>query len=297
MTEKIWTIKELLKVTAAYLEEKEIPEPRVSAEILLAHQLRIERIRLYLEYDRPLNRPEVEGYRSLIRRKLLREPVQYITGRQEFWSLEFEVGPQVLIPRPETELLIEQLVKSIGSDNVKGTVQPPFTILDLGTGSGAIAVAVASEFSQASVWASDLSRGAIDQAARNAKRHGLDERIRFLTGDLFEPLRPLNLCFDYILTNPPYIATENFDSLPPEVKKFEPRIALEGHRNGLFYIEKIIQESPPFLAAGGRLLMEMDPGQIPIALSLVDKKSDFAEKQVIKDYRRSDRILMLRKAE
>lgn len=294
MTEKTWTIKELLAVTIAYLEEKGVPDPRLSAEILLAHQLGIERLRLYLEYDRPLNRPEVDGYRSLIKRRLRREPVQYITGRQEFWSLEFEVGPQVLIPRPETELLVEQLVKL----RVKGEgIEPAsLTVLDLGTGSGAIAVAVASELSRASVWASDISREAIDRAAGNAKRHGLEGRIRFMVGDLFEPVKPLNLSFDFIITNPPYVATEDFDSLPPEVREFEPRIALEGHRNGLFYIEKIIQEAPAFLQTGGWLLMEMDPGQVPVVLNSVNETVSFGEKQVIKDYRRLDRIVMLRRA-
>lgn len=297
MTEKTWAIKELLDVTIAYLEEKKIPDPRASAEILLAHQLKIDRLRLYLEYDRPLNRPEVDGYRALIRRRLLREPVQYITGRQEFWSMEFAVGPQVLIPRPETELIIEQLIQTIGTEKNENVDYPPFHVLDLGTGSGAIALAVASEFSHASIWASDISQGAINQAVLNAKRHGLEGRIHFLVGDLFEPVKPLNLSFDFILTNPPYIASEDFDSLPPEIRNFEPRIALEGHQEGMFYIKKIIQEAAVFLKKEGRLLIEMDPRQVPEALKSIPEKSDLKRKQVVKDYHQLDRMVMLHKTD
>lgn len=295
MIKKTWTIKELLDVTITYLEEKKIPDPRPSAEILLAHQLKIDRLRLYLEYDRPLNQQEVGGYRDLIRRRLSREPVQYITGRQEFWSMEFGVSPQVLIPRPETELIIEQLLRIIRSEKNEKAEQPPLHVLDLGTGSGAIALAVASEFHHASIWASDISQGAIEQATLNAKRHGLAERIHFLVGDLFEPMKTLNLSFDFILTNPPYVASEDFDSLPPEIRNFEPRIALDGHQQGMFYIKKIIQEAAVFLREGGRLLIEMDPRQVPEALKLAQGKSGFKRKQVFKDYRQLDRIVMLQK--
>jgi len=295
MSEKTWTIKELLSVTITFLEEKEIPDPRLSAEILLAHQLGLERIDLYLQFDRPLNRSEVDGYRALIRRRLQREPVQYITGRQEFWSLTFEVGPRALIPRPETELLIEQLSQTVREDKAQGADYSPFTVLDLGTGSGAIAVAVASEFSQASVWASDISQGAIDQAVSNAKRHGLEERIRFLVGDLFEPAKSLNLWFDFILTNPPYVTAEEYELLPPEIKAFEPRIALNGHQNGLFYIDRIIREAPDLLTEGGRLLMEMDPRQVPRVLKSIAEQGGYQGRTVVRDYHQRDRIVMLQK--
>jgi release factor glutamine methyltransferase len=161
--QKSWNIKELLEVTADYLKKKEIESPRLSAEVLLSHQLNIDRVKLYLSLDQPLHEKEVAGYRSLIKRRLKREPLQYITGVQEFWSLDFTVGPPVMVPRPETELLVEHaLALCRGNRLAEG---PCARILDLGTGCGALAVVIARELETVAVWASDVSQEALDIAS------------------------------------------------------------------------------------------------------------------------------------
>jgi len=291
---KRWTIKELLEVTADYLKKKEIDSPRLCAEVLLSHQLNINRVKLYLALDQPLNEGEISGYRSLIKRRLDREPIQHITGVQEFWSMEFIVGPQVLIPRPESELLIEQIILIYKAEGRMEQTGP--TVLDLGTGSGALAVSLARELKSASVWASDISPEALDIARKNSKRHGVEERIQFIHGDLWQPFKEKNFTFDFIVSNPPYIALEDYDSLAPEVRDYEPRLALDGHNQGMFYIEKIIMGGADYLNPGGWLLIEMDPGQTPKAIELMEKSSRYSEKSRIRDYSGNYRVVMSQKA-
>ena len=293
MLQKSWTIKELLKVTIDYLEKKEIESPRLSAEILLAHQLNIDRVKLYLRFDQPLHDKEVAGYRSLIKRRLSREPIQYITGVQEFWSLDFAVGPQVMVPRPETELLVEHAVALCrGNRSAQG---PCARILDLGTGCGALAVAIARELEEVSVWASDVSQEALAMARENAKRHGVEERIQFVLSDLWQGLSNQELTFDIIVSNPPYIRSEAIDSLPPEVRDHEPRQALDGGEEGMDYIRNIIQEAPKHLNPGGWILLEMDPEQTTKALGLIEANKNFGEKARLKDYSHYYRVVMAQK--
>jgi release factor glutamine methyltransferase len=288
-----WTIKDLLKTTTDYLKKKEIDSPRLSAEILLAHQLNINRVNLYLNFDQPLNDNEIAGYRSLIRRRLQREPIQYITGIQEFWSMEFKVGPQVLIPRPESELLVEQALFLYKERRLPGIPGPG--ILDLGTGCGAIAISMALELEDASIWASDISKEAVDLAMFNSRKHGVEERIQFIVGDLWEPFMHQNLTFDIILSNPPYIASNDFDSLPPEVRDHEPRLALDGHEEGMFFIERLIMNGSDYLSPGGWILLEMDPEQTTKTLKLIEKSGHYGEKKRIKDYSHQDRVVMAQK--
>ncbi len=293
MGPRIWTIRDLLKVTADYLKEKEIESPRLSAEILLAHQLNTNRIKLYLNFDQPLNEKEISGYRSLIRRRLSREPIQYITGVQEFWSMEFIVGPHVLIPRPESEVLVEQaisLCKERGIPENHG-----LRILDLGTGCGTLAVALAQELQTASIWASDISGEALNFAGLNAKKHGLEERIEFRPGDMWQPFVDQGFTFDVILSNPPYIASEDLDSLPREVRDYEPRLALDGHEEGMFYIKKILLGGADYLKPGGWILLEMDPEQTPKALRLIEESDRYKEEKRVKDYSHRYRVVMAQK--
>jgi release factor glutamine methyltransferase len=291
MSRKRWTVGELLKVTTDFLQRRNIDSPRLSAEILLAHQLCLDRIQLYLSFEQPLQEEEVEGYRSLIKRRVSREPIQYITGVQEFWSLEFNVGPRVLVPRPETEVLIEQVI-----DLHKGkklSDQP--RILDLGTGCGAIAIALGKEIPEAKIWASDISQDAMDVARQNAIKHGVDERIHFLLGDMFQPFRGGNLLFQVIVSNPPYIPSDAFDSLAPEVKDHEPRLALDGGKDGMAYVTKIVLGGADYLTAQGWILVEMDPDQTSNASDLMEKTGRYRTPTRIKDYSRRFRVVVAQK--
>ena len=293
MNQKSWTIKELLKITADYLKKKQIDSPRLTAEILLAHQLQTDRIYLYLNFDQPLTESEISGYRSFIRRRVAHEPVQYITGVQEFRSLEFMVDSHVLIPRPETELLVElaasRLKKQAGPRNC-----PPM-VLDLGTGCGAIAISLAKEFQQVLFWAADISAEAIKLAKLNAKKHGVLNKIEFLQGDLLKPLLSKGLAFDIILSNPPYIASYEYIDLQPEVRDYEPRISLDGGEDGMLFIERIIMEAHNFMNPGGWLMLEMAPVQTAKAIMLAEKMSVYGKKERIRDLSHNYRVVILQK--
>jgi release factor glutamine methyltransferase len=288
-----WIIKDLLAVTAEFLKKKDIDNPRLCAEILLAYQLKTTRIKLYLNFDQPVSEKDLNEYRALIQRRLKREPVQYITGVQEFWSKEFMVGPQVLIPRPETEVLVEQTIAiMINQNEVIETVAP--SILDLGTGSGAVAISLAAELSNADIWASDISEEALETAKTNARKHGVDASIHFIRSDLFSELAPSSR-FDVIVSNPPYIPSEDLDSLQPEVSRFEPRSALDGGPGGLVIINKLVLDAKDFLKPGGWLLMEMGPFQTSKAMEIIEKSGHYGEKRVVKDYSRCDRVVMTKR--
>lgn len=293
MNPKRWTIKELLEVTTTFLTQKGIDNPRLSAEILLAHQLNLTRVKLYIAYDQPLNEQEINGYRSLIKRRLNREPIQYITGTQEFWSLDFDVDPRVLIPRPESEILVEQV--RLLHKQWLGNINRHPKILDLCTGSGALAISIAREIDNASICASDISEDALTVASSNSKKHETDKQIGFIQGDLWQPIEKLGTKFDFIISNPPYVASIDYESLSPEVRDHEPRQALDGHHNGMFYIEQIIMNGPKYLEPGGWLLIEMDPAQIEVALTMIEKKGNFSEKRCIKDYSHRDRVIIAKK--
>ncbi len=248
--EETWTILKVLRWTTGYFESKGIEQPRADAEVLLAHALRMERIQLYLRFDQPLTAAELATYRELVRRRALREPSQYITGTQEFWSLEFEVNRSVLIPRPETEMLVERAASHIGKNAPH--------ILDLGTGSGIIAVSIARECPSVFVTATDKCWEALRVAHRNALKHGVENRIAFAVSDLFSGFSSLRPTWDLIVSNPPYIGDEEFQTLTPEVARHEPREALRGHGpEGLNIIRQIIDEAPLHLKPGGKLLMEI----------------------------------------
>ena len=206
MRPKSWTIRDLLKVTTDYLKEKQIESPRLTAEVLLAHQLKVHRVNLYLNFDQPLNESEISGYRTLVKRRLRREPLQYITGVQEFWSLAFMVDPLVLIPRPESELLVEQTLEGVKSHSELQN-RPP-RILDLGTGCGALAISLAKEVQDAQIWATDISAGAIKLAHLNATKHGVSDRIEFRQGELWQPLMKQGITFDIVLSSAPEVGAE-----------------------------------------------------------------------------------------
>jgi release factor glutamine methyltransferase len=169
-------------------------------------------------------------------------------------------------------------------------------ILDLGTGCGVLAIALARELEDACIWASDISQEAVDRAILNSRKHGVEDRIQFIVGDLLQPFMDLDFTFDVIISNPPYIASEDFDILPPEIRDHEPRVALDGREEGMFFIEKIIQEGSDHLNPSGWLLLEMDPGQITKALKLIENSSGYAGKKCIRDYSNHYRVVMVQKS-
>lgn len=289
MSPKTWQIRDLLKVSSDYLKEKGIENPRLTAEVLLAHQLCVERVGLYLNFDQPLSETELSRFRSLIKRRISHEPLQYITGTQEFWSLGFAVDRSVLIPRPDTEIIMEQAV--LLAKDVREEDQP-IKILDLGTGCGAIAIALAKEIPHAEVWATDISGEAIGVARRNAATHGVFDSVLFRQGDLWEALTEGTDRFNLIVSNPPYVAAEEYADLPPEVRDYEPRQALEAGEGGMYYLEKIIKGAHDFLNPGGWIILEMAPWQTQKALDMIARTGWYQEKARIKDYSRQYRVVM-----
>lgn len=287
---RTWTIKEILAVTSKYLESKGIDSPRLNAELLLGHLLHHSRLELYLHFDQPLNEDEIEGYRGLVRRRVQREPLQYIRGVQEFWSLDFRVSPGVLIPRPETELLVEESLK-LYKGGALGSGDSP-RILDLCTGSGVLAVCLAKEIPGAKVHGSDISKGALEIARQNAARHGVSDRISFFSGGLFQPfLNKQEASFGLILSNPPYVPTEEMKGLQPEIRDHEPRCALDGGPDGMRYIREILRQAPAFLASRGWLLVELDPRQVEEAMGLAEEAGLYDEVSACEDYGRLKRVL------
>jgi release factor glutamine methyltransferase len=286
--EEPWTILKLIQWTTQYFGRKGIAQPRTDAEVLLAHVLKTERIQLYLHYDQPLQPRELTQYREAVRRRAAREPVQYITGRQEFWSLELEVTPAVLIPRPETEILVE---KALALLDQRGAVAP--WVLDLGTGSGAIAIALTHERPTLRVIATDVCMTALAVARRNAERHGVAERVQLAAMDLGSALSPARASFDVIVSNPPYIASSELPGLAAEIRNFEPRNALEGGSQGLAVIHRIVDQAHVHLRPSGSLLVEIGQEQAaPLKEQLVANRH-YDGVEFFDDYAGIQRVLHL----
>lgn len=244
-----WTVLKLLKWTTEYFTEKGVESARLEAELLLTATLKMDRVGLYVNFERPLDQDELADFREKVRRRASREPVQYILGETEFWSLPFHVSPAVLIPRADTEVLVEETVKRLS---------PGMSILDVGTGSGAIAIALAHENPGVQVTALDCSEEALAVAAKNAELNKVADRVECVTGDLnVLPTGP----FDVIVSNPPYIPTRDWQELMPEVRDHEPRLALDGGTDGLEAYRKLAIQSNQVLVPGGWLLVEVGINQ------------------------------------
>jgi release factor glutamine methyltransferase len=240
-----WTTLKLLNWTQGYFAQKGIDSPRLTAEVLLAHALSCDRVRLYLDFDKPLGESELSAYRELVRRRADREPTAYLVGEKEFYGRRFRVDPRVLVPRPETELVLEAAVAALPAEG---------HALDLCTGSGALGVTLALERPGAQVVATDLSPEALEVARDNAARLGAAS-VAFLAGDLYDPVPP-GARFDVIVSNPPYVPRGELDTLPPEVRR-EPRLALDGGDDGLAISRRVVAGAPARLRPGGALVLEM----------------------------------------
>lgn len=245
----IWTIKALLAWTADHFAKKGLDSPRLDAELLLAHVLGCKRIDLIVRYDEQPNDTQRATFRELLQKRLDRCPTAYLVGTREFYLLPFEVNSAVLIPRPDTETLVDVALEFLKK-------RPAPAVLDLGTGSGCVAVCLAHMAKGATVTAVDVSPDAVAVATRNAKRNGVAERVQFKVGNLFAPVEP-GTTFDVIVSNPPYIPPSEIETLMPEVKDHEPRLALDGGTDGLSFYRRLTAECRGWLKPGGMLAVEI----------------------------------------
>jgi len=285
MPEEQWTISKLTKITADFFSQKNIENPKLDAELLLAHVLGLKRIDLYMKYDLPLSQSEISAYRKVVKRRSLREPLQYIVGLQEFYSAPFFVTPDVLIPRPETEVLVERVIM-----RAKEMPSPP-GILDLCTGSGVIAVTLERELPKSKISASDISSKAIDIAVKNARTISGNSKISFFEGDIFKALPDNIPPFNIIVSNPPYVSSEEYKQLQPEISQYEPKIALYGGDSGMDIIMNIIMNAHNYIVSGGVLMLEMAPAQIDPAGSLLKNSNFWKDICYFKDYSGKPRFL------
>lgn len=286
MSTEPWTIRRLLTWTEGFLREKAIDSPRLDAQILLAHVLKCKRIDLYVRSDEQPAEPVRSAFKDLIRRRVEGCPVAYLVGQREFYLLTFEVNPTVLIPRPETELLVTEALRLL-----KGKEAP--RVLDIGTGSGCIALAIARHHASAEITATDISGEALTVARRNANSLGLNAHLRFLQGDLFEPVRGEK--FDLIASNPPYVSAEEFSQLMKEVRDFEPRLALDGGPNGLAVYRRLIEAAPAHLNSGGRLLLEIGATQENTLRDLLAAGDSFEEISTHRDGQKLPRVIVAKR--
>lgn len=286
-----WTVLRVLQWATTYLKERGLDSPRATAEILLAHVLHTDRVQLYLNYDQPLEKTELSTFKELLRRRLRREPVAYIVGRKGFWTLEMEVTPEVLIPRPETECLVEAALKALRAlpDDRRARV------LEVGVGSGAIVLALAAEAPRHKYFASDLSPAALRIAQRNAEQAGVRERVVFWAADWFSALEPAGSVFDLIVANPPYVASGEIDALQPEIARYEPRLALDGGADGLRSYRAIVAETHRHLTPGGWLLLEIGCDQRQAVHQLFEQSGYYEGFDCARDYSGRERVVSMRK--
>ncbi len=281
------TCLEVLNQAVEKLRAKGIDRPRTNAELLLGAVLNAKKIDLYLDRDRILTPQQIEKFNQFIQERTAGKPLQYIIGSTEFFGLEFKVNESVLIPRPETETLVEIVL-----EHLKDSPLPK--IIDLGTGSGAIAISLAKNLRDSFVLATDISPDALKLAKKNAKKHKVDDQIDFLCGDMFEPLRNKNLEkeIDCVVSNPPYVSQDELDHLPKEVKDYEPIVALRTDEEGTFFHKRIIEGSLAFLKKGGILALEVGLGQATKVADLIRSQKEFENTEMKKDLGGIERIVV-----
>lgn len=287
-----WTVRRLLEWTSGFFERKRVDSPRLAAELLLAHVLRLPRIQLYVLHDRLLSPLELSAYRELVKRAGDHEPVQYLTGGAHFFGMELAVTPDVLIPRADTETLVEAVLHHLKLATDTGTEQS-LRIADLCTGSGAIAIALARHLPNARVIATEISEAAATLARNNAQRIGVGGQVEVRTGDLFAPLGG-EAPFNVITANPPYIPSDDLRKLDRNVRDYEPRAALDGGPDGLDFHRRLLADAPRHLMPGGRLFVEMQFDQWPALRALAEAGGHWRDVQVLRDFAGHERVMFAR---
>ncbi len=281
---KTWRVIDLIEWTTKYFERHEVPTPRLDAELLLGRLLQKSRLQLYLSFEMPVFQDALSRFRELIKKRAAHTPVSYLTNHKEFMSLDFYVDQRVLIPRPETEILVETLLQR-EKDKCR--------FVDIGTGCGAIAISLASRRLDWEIIATDLSADALAIAYQNAAAHDCADRFTFLCGDLFEPLGGLsNPCYDWIVSNPPYVSTEDASTLSPDVREHEPEIALFAGSDGLSIIRRIVADAPQFLNSQGKLILEIGYNQSRAVQKLIRSQPIYKHCEIIKDYSGIERVIL-----
>ncbi len=290
-----WNILKLLTWTTSYFKSLKIENPRAAAELLLAHTLDVNRIDLYVNHDQPLCKEELDRFKAYIRRRARREPVAYIVGHKEFWSLDLIVNRDVLLPRPETECLVEAVLCHLNQAATDNPVYESQWVLELGTGSGAIIMALAAERPGHVFFASDISGRAVQLARENSRRQGFDRQINYWVGNWFDALDPNRQKFDMIISNPPYIKTGEIRHLQPEIHQYEPIHALDGGEDGLYCLRQILSVADAFLKKEGSILLEIGHDQKDSLQEITDQCGTYGRVDFKKDYQGQDRVAIIMK--
>ncbi len=283
------TVRELVQRTATFFNDRGLPSPRLDADLLVAHVLGTTRTGLYGCFDRPVTDEERDALRELVRRRAAHEPIAYLLGERGFWTLDLRVDPRVLVPRPETERIVELTLEAVGVHR-----EHPWRVVDVGTGSGAIALAIASELPAATVLGSDTSAGALEVAADNAERCGLRDRVRLVRDDLLGALVRKRAQVDIVVSNPPYIATTEHGIMDRDVLEHEPHEALFAGHDGLDVIRRLLPQAQKVLVPGGLLLVEFGAAQGEAVRALAAQH--FERVRIAKDLAGHDRVLVARAA-
>lgn len=279
------TVLEAVQLSTGYLEEKGIESPRLNAELLLANILNCKRLDLYLMFERPLNEEEIQTYREYIARRGKYEPLQYILGEVEFYGIKLKVSKDVLVPRPETELLVEEAIKLSSDNNVK-------SIIDIGSGSGNIAISLAKSLNGVKVTSIDMSSSAIKVAEANAEFNVVNDKIEFIVSGIEE--YRTHQQFDLIVSNPPYVSERDYSSLQKEILEYEPLESVTDKSDGYKFYRLISERSRDLLKSGGFLLFEMAAGQSEKIKSILER-NNFSDIKIVKDYQNIDRVIIGKK--
>jgi len=283
------TVLEIIQHSTHFLTRKRVDSPRLQSELILAHVMKLPRMRLYLEFRQEVPVAQADECRSMVQRRGAHEPLQHILGMTSFAGVELRCGPQALVPRPETELLAEHARSFLARHE-----HPSPRVLDFGTGTGCLAITLALQHPSAQVWAVDVSADALNIARANASLHAVQSRIHFCEGNGFAAL-PAGGLFDLIVSNPPYIPSAEIETLQPEVRDHDPRLALDGGADGLEFYRLLGREAPGWLAPGGALVVEFGDGQAG-GITRQWATENWIVEPALKDYAGCERFLIARRS-